>query len=217
MTTKTVAATGARPAFLESAPKRMLIDGKWVQAASGKTFDSVNPATGEVLAQVAEGDAADVDLAVAAARRAFDGPWRVQALDRQAAAAQARRPGRPHYDDLRRSTRSTWARRSPARATAARRGCCATTPAWRRRSTARRPKTPCRASIFSYTVKEPVGVVGAIIPWNAPLTAAIWKLAPALATGCTVVLKPAEESPLSALRLGELSWRRAYRRASSTS
>src|SRR6516225_916016 len=104
------------------------------------------------------------------------------------------------------STRSIWAPRSAglaARACACS-GCCAITRARRLRSTARPLRIRFQAKFFSYTLKEPIGFVGAIIPWNGPLGACIWKIGPALATGCTVILKPAEEAPLTPLRLGEL-------------
>ena len=101
MTTKTVAATGARPAFLESGPKPMLIDGTWVPAASGKTFPSINPATGEALAQVAEGDRADIDRAVTAARRAFEGPWsKFKPFERQQLLLKIADLVERHFDEL---------------------------------------------------------------------------------------------------------------------
>ena len=197
------------PRFADGKLKRMLIDGKWVEAASGKTFETINPSTGEVLATVAEGDGEDIDRAVAAARRAFDGPVE---------QVSSRSSGRDlllkladlveqHFDEL--AALDTLDMGAPISRTerqraSARSACCATTPARRPRSTARPSRTRCRASIVSYTLKEPVGVVGAIIPWNGPLTAPIWKIGPALATGCTVVLKPAEEAPLTPLRLAEL-------------
>jgi phenylacetaldehyde dehydrogenase len=198
--------------FLDK-PRTMLINGKWLDAASGKTFPTYNPATGEILAQVAEGDREDIDRAVAAARQAFDqGPWRrltasqrgrliwkladlleqnveefafLESLDNGKPLGIARAADVPLAVDLFRYM-AGWATKIEGN----------TIPM-------SVPYTP-GARYFSYTLKEPVGVVGQIIPWNFPLLMAAWKLGPALATGCTVVLKPAEQTPLSALRLGEL-------------
>jgi phenylacetaldehyde dehydrogenase len=210
------AAIPAIPAEIKawlSAEHRLLIDGKWVAAQSGKTFDVVDPATGEIIAKVAEGDKLDIDLAVKAARRAFEsGPWarmtpseRGRILHRvgdlilehadELAAIEAIDNGKPrrvakaadvtlsadmfHY-------MSGWATKIEGKSITI--------------SALAAPGV----DFFSVTRPEPVGVVGQIIPWNFPLLMAAWKLAPALTTGCTVVLKVAEETPLSALRLGEL-------------
>ncbi len=198
--------------FLEK-PRKMLIGGRWVDAASGKTFPSYNPATGEVMAQVAEGDKQDVDAAVKAARQAFDsGPWSrmttsqrgqliwkladlleanleefalLESLDNGKPLAVARVADVPLAVDLFRYM-AGWATKLEG----------TTIPI----SVPTNPK----ARFLAYTLREPVGVVGQIIPWNFPLLMAAWKLGPALASGCTVVLKPAEQTPLSALRLGEL-------------
>jgi phenylacetaldehyde dehydrogenase len=189
-------------------PRQMLINGRWVEARSGKHFPVYNPATGEVLAQVAEGDAADIDAAVTAARHAFEsGPWprmtasqrgrliwkladllethleefaQLESLDNGKPISVARVADVPLAVDLFRYM-GGWATKIEG----------TTIPI-------SIPKT------FAYTLREPVGVVGQIIPWNFPLLMAAWKLGPALAAGCTVVLKPAEQTPLSALRLGEL-------------
>ena len=194
-------------------PRRMLIDGKWVEAVSGKTFASFNPATGEVLAQVAEGDKEDIDRAVKAARKAFEsGPWRrmtpsergrliwkladllessleefaqIETLDNGKPITVARVADVPLSVDVFRYM-AGWATKIEGN----------TIPI-------SVPYTP-GARYHAYTLREPVGVVGQIIPWNFPLLMAAWKLGPALAAGCTVVLKPAEQTPLSALRLGEL-------------
>jgi phenylacetaldehyde dehydrogenase len=183
-------------------PRKMLIGGKWVTAVSGKTFPTYNPATGEVLAQVSEGDRADIDLAVKAARKAFDsGPWsRMTASDRgklvwkladlleehiEEFATLARAADVPLAVDIFRYM-AGWATKLEG----------TTIPL----SVMYTPGV----NYHAYTLREPVGVVGQIIPWNFPLLMAAWKLAPALASGCTVVLKPAEQTPLSALRLGEL-------------
>jgi phenylacetaldehyde dehydrogenase len=198
--------------FIEK-PRKMLIDGKWVHSASGKTFPTYNPATGEILAQVAEGDREDIAQAVKAARRAFDqGPWRsmtasergrliwkladlleahteefayLESLDNGKPLAIARAADVPLAVDLFRYM-AGWTTKIEGN----------TIPI-------SVPYTP-GAKYLAYTLREPVGVAGQIIPWNFPLLMAAWKLGPALASGCTVVLKPAEQTPLSALRLGEL-------------
>jgi phenylacetaldehyde dehydrogenase len=198
--------------FLEK-PRHMLIGGRWVDAASGKTFPTFNPATGEVLAQVAEGDRPDIDAAVKAARKAFEsGPWPrmstskrghliwkladlieanleelalLESLDNGKPLAIARAADVPLTVDLFRYM-AGWATKLEG----------TTIPI-------SVPYTP-KAKYLAYTLREPVGVVGQIIPWNFPLLMAAWKLGPALAAGNTVILKPAEQTPLSALRLGEL-------------
>ncbi len=192
---------------------QLLINGKWVEAASGKTFATYNPATGEVLAQVAEGDREDIDRAVKAARAAFEtGPWsrlnasqrgrlvwkladlieqnldelaELEMLDNGKPFKVARAADVPLAVDLFRYM-AGWATKIEG----------TTIPL-------SVPYTP-GTKYLAYTLREPVGVVGQIIPWNFPLLMAAWKLGPALATGCTVVLKPAEQTPLSSLRLGEL-------------
>jgi phenylacetaldehyde dehydrogenase len=191
-------------------PRKMLINGQWLNSISGKTFPTYNPATGEVLAQVAEGDREDIDQAVKAARKAFDhGPWRnkmtasergrliwkladlleahneefgyLESLDNGKPLAVAKAADVPLAVDLFRYM-AGWATKLEGNT------------------------IPISAGnqFFAYTLREPVGVAGQIIPWNFPLLMAAWKLGPALACGCTVVLKPAEQTPLSALRLGEL-------------
>ncbi|HWB51185.1 MAG TPA: aldehyde dehydrogenase family protein [Stellaceae bacterium] len=195
--------------FLGRTPK-MLIDGRLVGAASGKTFEVYNPATGAVIANVPEGDKADVDLAVAAARRAFDnGVWakvspsekgrllwrladlierdleelaELESIDNGKPYSVARVADLPLAVDMFRYM-GGWATKISGR-----------TIPW-----------SLPGQFLSYTLKEPVGVVGQIIPWNFPLLMAAWKIAPALAAGCTVVLKAAEQTPMTALRLGELA------------
>jgi phenylacetaldehyde dehydrogenase len=192
-------------------PRKMLIDGKWVEAVSGKTFETYNPATGDVLAHVAEGDREDVDRAVKAARKAFEsGPWpamspadrgrlllnladllesqleefaELETLDNGKPVFFSRIVDIPTSVDVFRYM-AGWATKIEG-------------------STI--PISAHGAPYFAYTLREPVGVVGQIIPWNFPMIMAAWKLAPALAVGCTVVLKPAEQTPLTALRLGELA------------
>src|SRR5688500_18334641 len=186
---------------------KMLIDGKWVDSASGKTFETINPATGDVIAKVAEGDKADVDKAVKAARRAFDkGPWRkmsarergrllykladlIEQNKEELAALETLDNGKPINDSRGADLPLTL-------------DCYRYYAGW---SDKIEGKTiPVNGPFFTYTRHEPTGVVGQIIPWNFPLLMQAWKLGPALAAGCTVVLKPAEQTPLSALRMGEL-------------
>ena len=186
---------------------RLLIDGKWIAAKSGKTFESRNPATGELLAHVAEGDAADIDLAVAAARRAFNGPWRkMKPYERQQILLKLADLVEQNFDEL--STLDTLDMGAPiSRTQGNRRRVLGMLRWYAGMATSIHGETienSLPGEIFSYTLKEPIGVVGAIIPWNGPLGATVWKIGPALATGCTVVLKPAEEAPLTSLRLGEL-------------
>ncbi|HXY04745.1 MAG TPA: aldehyde dehydrogenase family protein [Terriglobales bacterium] len=192
---------------------KMLINGKWVDSASGKTFPTYNPATGEVLAEIAEGDREDINRAVDAARNAFEnGPWRrlttsergrlmwklsdlleenleefaeLESLDNGKPLKIARVADIPLAVDLFRYM-AGWATKIEGN----------TIPI-------SVPYAP-GAKFLAYTLREPVGVVGQIIPWNFPLLMAAWKLGPALATGNCVVLKPAEQTPLTALRLGEL-------------
>jgi len=187
---------------------QMLIDGKWVDAVSGKTFETLNPATGQVIARVAEGDKADVDKAVKAARRAFDqGPWRKM---------NARERGRLMYKlaDLIEENKEELAQLEtldngkPIRDS---RGadlplvidCYRYYAGWADKVEGK--TIPINGPYMCYTRHEPVGVVGQIIPWNFPLLMQAWKWGPALAMGCTIVLKPAEQTPLSALRVGELA------------
>src|SRR5271165_1064864 len=196
-----------------SETRKMLINGQWVESASGRTFATYDPATGEVLAQVAEGDREDIDRAVKAARAAFEtGRWpqltpsergrmiwkladllednleefaELESLDNGKPLKVARVADVPLAVDLFRYM-AGWATKIEGN----------TIPI----------SVPyaAGAKFLAYTLREPVGVVGQIIPWNFPLLMAAWKLGPALATGNTVVLKPAEQTPLTALRLGEL-------------
>jgi len=196
-------------------PHRMLIGGQWVEAVSSETFPVYDPATGEIIAYVPSGDAPDIDRAVAAARQAFEhGPWpkltpsdrgkllwklaelieqhaeafaQLERLDNGKPVQSARAAAVPLAIDLFRYM-AGWATKIEGE----------TIPI-------SVPVAGVDGTRFcAYTRREPVGVVGQIIPWNFPLLMAAWKLGPALAAGCTVVLKPAEQTPLSALRLGEL-------------
>jgi phenylacetaldehyde dehydrogenase len=194
-------------------PRQLFINGQWADAASGKTFATPNPATGETLANVAEGDVEDIDRAVQAARTAFDdGPggrltpsergriiWRIgdlilehadelamlESLDNGKPFAVARAADVVLAADLFHYM-AGWATKIEGNSI-----------------NISVPYMP-GANFHSYTLREPVGVVGQIIPWNFPLLMAAWKLGPALTTGNTVVLKPAEQTPLTALRLAGL-------------
>jgi aldehyde dehydrogenase (NAD+) len=197
----------AMPAYLDGKPKLLLIDGKLVPALSGRTFQTINPSNGKVLAEVAEAGEADIDLAVAAARRAFEGPWsKFKPFDRQAVLLKLADLVEANFDEL--SILDTLDMGGPIASTAGkRRRAVSLLRYYAGLATSTHGHTienSQAGEIFSYTLKEPVGVVAAINPWNGPLGLAIWKLAPALAAGCTVVLKPAEQAPLSPMRLGEL-------------
>ncbi|WP_040763860.1 aldehyde dehydrogenase family protein [Novipirellula maiorica] len=196
-----------------SSPKKMLIGGKWVDAKSGKTFEVFDPASDQVIAGVAEGDAADVELAVAAARKAFDqGPWsKMGGSERSRLIWRIGELIEEHADEL--AQIETLDNGKPfAVAKAADVALAADMfrymAGWATKIEGNTipiqlPYAP-ESEFHAFTLREPVGVVGQIIPWNFPLLMAAWKLAPALTTGCTVILKPAEQTPLSALRLGEL-------------
>jgi aldehyde dehydrogenase (NAD+) len=194
-------------AFLETPPKRLLIGGSWEAASSGQVAPSINPSNGRVIAEVAEAGAGDVDRAVQAARRAFDGPWRHETPTRRSLLI-----GRladvieQHADEL--ALIDTLDMGAPLPRA---RGAVLAGIARLRWSGAQamaiRGETPLNSlpgAFLTYTLKEPIGVVGAIIPWNSPVASTLWKLGPVLASGCTVVLKPAEEAPLTPLRLAEL-------------
>src|SRR5262245_31320827 len=198
----------ARHPYANGTFKQMLIDGKWVDAASGKRFESRNPATGELLATVAEGDAEDINRAVAAARKAFEGPWsKFKPFERQNILLKLADLVEKHFDEL--SSLDTLDMGAPiSRTRGSRLRVLGMLRYYAGQAISIHGETiqnSLPGEIFSYTLKEPVGVVGAIIPWNGPLGATIWKIGPAIATGCTVVLKPAEEAPLTSLRLAELA------------
>jgi aldehyde dehydrogenase (NAD+) len=196
-----------RHPYANGSYKKMLIDGQWVDAASGKTFETLNPATGEVLATVAEGDAEDINRAVAAARRAFEGPWsKVKPFERQNLLLKLADLVEKNFEEL--SQLDTLDMGAPISRTRGNKlRVLGMLRYYAGQATALHGETienSLPGDIFSYTLKEPVGVVGAIIPWNGPLGASVWKIGPAIATGCTVILKPAEEAPLTSLRLAEL-------------
>lgn len=196
-----------RPAFLDGKVKGLFIDGQARPALSGKTFDTISPSTGDVLAQVAQAGAEDIDLAVAAARRAFEGEWsRFKPFDRQQVLLRLADLVDKHYDEL--AMLDTLDMGGPiSRTLLGRRRAIGLLRYYAGLATTIQGDTipnSAAGDIFCYTLKEPVGVVGAINPWNGPIGLAIWKLCPVLASGCTVVLKPAEQAPLSPLRLAEL-------------
>ena len=186
----------------------MLIDGAFVLAASGETFDTLNPATQQLLARLPAADATDVDRAVVAARRAFDdGPWStMKPFDRQrimlrfADLVEARHDDLAILDTLDMGAPIQRMRANLRRAVGMARFYAGLTTALRGETIA----NSIPGDFQTHTRREPVGVVGAIIPWNNPHIAFIWKVGAALAAGCTVVLKPAEEASLSALWLGEM-------------
>jgi phenylacetaldehyde dehydrogenase len=187
--------------------RQMLINGKWVNSLSGKTFPTYNPATGDVLARVAEGDKEDIDLAVKAARAAFeDGPWRKMSASERgrliwkvADLIDANREELAELETLDNGKPLKVARAADVPLAA---DMFRYMAGWATKIEGN--TIPIAGKFFAYTLREPVGVVGQIIPWNFPLLMAAWKLGPALAAGCCVILKPAEQTPLSALRLGEL-------------
>lgn len=196
------------PADVKIGPTKLLINNEWQAAASGKTFKTINPATEEVIAEVAEADKVDADRAVAAARQAFDsGKWStMSAADRggllykladlietnkkELAALETLDNGKPYGVALAADLPLTIA-------------CYRYYAGWADKIHGK--TIPVAGPYFTYTRHEPVGVAAQIIPWNFPLLMQAWKLGPALACGCTVVMKPAEQTPLTALRVAELA------------
>src|ERR1700680_3807160 len=202
------ATTAIEPNVKISATK-LLINGQWVNSASGKTFPTINPATGEVITQVAEADAPDVDKAVSAARAAFEtGPWRKKLTASQrgnlmyklADLLEKNADELAQIESLDNGKPYSVARAADLPLTIA---CYRYYAGWADKLQGK--TIPVNGPYFCYTKHEPVGVVGQIIPWNFPMLMQAWKLGPALASGCTVVMKPAEQTPLSALRIGELA------------
>ncbi len=186
---------------------KLLINNRWVSSESGKTFATINPSTGEEICQVAEADAADVDKAVAAARAAFDqGPWKkMRASERGRMLHRLADLIEQNADELARlETLDNGKPLSIAKAVDVTKtiACYRYFAGWADKVQGK--TIPIDGDFFCYTRHEPIGVIGQIIPWNYPLLMQAWKLAPALATGNTIVMKPAEQTPLSALRLGEL-------------
>src|SRR5215469_14987549 len=185
----------------------ILIGGRRLPAQSGRYFETVDPANEQVIAHVAEADAADIDAAVASARAAFEGEWgHMRAADRGNALLRLADLIRRHQDSLielesldsGKPVSSVKRQDLPAVL-----DTLTYYAGWADKINGE--VIPARPDALTYTVREPMGVVGAIIPWNFPLMIGMWKIAPALACGCTVVLKPAELTPLTALKIGELA------------
>ena len=184
------------------------IGGQWTPAVSGKTFETVNPATEEVIATVAEGDAADVDLAVDAARKALEqGPWaKMDARDRGRLMYKLADLMEENLEEL--AALETLDNGKPIRDARAADLPLAIDVLRYYAGFADKihgQTIPVRGNYFTYTRREPVGVVGQIIPWNFPILMTAWKWGPALAAGCTIVMKPAEQTPLTCLRLARLA------------
>ena len=194
--------------FLQQQSIKMLIGGQWVESASGKTFETINPSTGEVLAKVVEGDSEDINRAVIAARKAFEsGSWpkltpsqRGRLLLKLADLIEQNAEELAQLETLDNGKPIRYSRAGDVPLTADHFRYFA---GWATKLEGETIPVSI-PNMFTYTLREPVGVVGQIIPWNFPLQMAAWKLAPALACGNTVILKPAEQTPLTALRLGEL-------------
>ena len=186
---------------------KLLINNRWVSSESGKTFGTINPSTGEQICQIAEADAADVERAVKAARAAFEhGPWRKtpasergKLLHRLADLIEKHADELAMLEALDNGKPFAQARAIDVPASVS---CYRYFAGWADKIQGK--TIPIDGEYFCYTKLEPVGVVGQIIPWNFPMLMQAWKLAPALATGNTVVMKPAEQTPLSALKIGEL-------------
>jgi aldehyde dehydrogenase (NAD+) len=187
--------------------QRLFVGGKWVDSRSGKSFPTINPATGETICQVAEANPADVDLAVKSARAALEsGPWsRMDAADRGRLLFKLADLIDKHADELA-ALESLNAGKTITDSKGDMQGVVNTLryyAGWADKIEGR--TIPVRGNFLSYTLRQPVGVVGQIIPWNFPLLMLAWKWGPALACGNTVVMKPAEQTPLTAMRAGELA------------
>src|SRR4029453_11655828 len=206
----TLAMVDPKVAEFVTGSRRMLIDGAWVEAASGKTFPVYEPATEEVIANVGGGDAEDIDGAVRAARRAFDtGPWRKvtpsergRMLWRLADLLEARLEEFPQLEARDNGKPLKVARVADVPLAV---DLFRYMAGWATKIEGNTIPISAGTKFLAYPLRQPVGVVGQIIPWNFPLLMAAWKLGPALATGCCVVIKPAEQTPLFAIRLGELA------------
>ena len=206
MTTQIVVQERVSPSFVGDTPKRLLIGGQWVEARSGETFETENPTTGKRLATVAAGDAADVDAAVRAARRAFEDPaWsgmnphqRTRVLLRIADAIESHASELAELETLEMGAPLAFSLANARKQAEVFRYYAG----WPTKLAG--TVNPSDTRVLSYTIRQPLGVCAAIVPWNGPITLASWKLAPALACGNTVILKPAEQAQLSLLRLGEI-------------
>ncbi|MFI9637058.1 aldehyde dehydrogenase family protein [Nocardia sp. NPDC051929] len=202
----TTTATHPVPEFVGNA-QRNLIGGRWVPAASGETIDVVNPATGGTLGTIAASGAADVDAAVAAARAAFEGPWsRWTPHQRRSLILRVHDLVLDNFEEL--ATIETLDMGAPlARTRGLREWTSQVLQFFASQvdaGTATTPPNSLPGDFVTLRYREPVGVVGGIIPWNGPLIGLWWIFGPALATGCTAVLKPAEDASLSVLRVAEL-------------
>src|SRR6516225_667636 len=207
----TTTATPAASASTVKAPQvkdqPLFIGGKWLDSASGKTFPAINPATGGTICQVAEGDKADIDLAVKAARKALEaGPWKkMDAADRGRLLYKLADMIEKEANDLA-ALETLNCGKTITDSRSDMKGVVNTLryyAGWADKIEGR--TVPVRGNFLSYTLRQPVGVVGQIIPWNFPLLMLAWKWGPALACGNTIVMKPAEQTPLTALRVAELS------------
>ena len=195
-----------RPAYLDGSAKELFIGGKWRSALSGRSLASIDPSTGSTNAYISDGGAQDVDLAVAAARAALDGPWRsFTPMQRQKVLLRFAELLDEHRQEL--INIDVYDMGAPigiARPGSSPSETLEYFAGWPARIFGATVPNSATPSLFTYTAREPVGVVGSIIPWNNPTSATIWKIAPVLATGCTMVLKPAEVACLAPLRIGEL-------------
>ena len=206
VTTSTGALSAPAREFLDRGPGRHFIGGDWLESADGRTFETIDPATGQAITEVAQGGPDDVDRAVTAAREAFEGAWGALAPSKRSGliwslgeAIKANLPELAELEALDNGKPVTYAKGDMAAAVNHLRYFAG----WPTKIEGETlPVSFPDAHV--YTRKEPVGVCGQIIPWNYPLLMAVWKIAPVLATGCTTVLKPAEQTPLTALRLAEL-------------
>jgi acyl-CoA reductase-like NAD-dependent aldehyde dehydrogenase len=188
-------------------PKKLLIDNQWRDGASGAVMDVINPATEEVVAHAAVAEPADVDAAVAAARAAFEGPWarlsareRGRLVSRLADRLMDKADGIARLETLHNGKPISEARHVEIPAAAE---CLEYYAGWADKVMGE--TIPVKGNYLAYTLREPIGVVAAIVPWNFPLLLAAWKIGPALATGNVVILKPAPETPLTAIALGEIA------------
>ena len=194
-------------ALYQGAFQPMLIGGRWVPAKSGQVMDAINPATGKLLAELPRGQAEDIDAAVLAAREALEGEWsRFKPYDRQSLLMRIADLVEQNWETL--CVSDTLDMGLPiSRTLANKRRAVGMLRFYGGMATALHGdviENSIPGEVVSFTRKEPIGVVGAIIPWNAPIASSIWKIAPAIATGCTVVLKPSEEASLTPLMIGKL-------------
>ncbi|MFA5120018.1 aldehyde dehydrogenase [Zavarzinia sp.] len=206
----TPSAISPKVADFVKSPHRLLIGGRWCDAVAGGTIDVYDPGMGEVIAKVPAGQAADVDLAVEAARKAFDqGPWptmdaaeRAKIMLRLADLLEANAEELAELEAYDTGRPITECRIVDIP------GSCVMLrymAGWTTKINGETFNTSTPWEMFAYSLRQPIGVAGIIVPWNYPLELAVWRMAPALAAGCTVVLKPAEQTPLSTLRLGQLA------------